>query len=190
MLYIVSQKFFKKNADRLVAPNQYFIIDGENHGVTDSRKESISSKYNNTHPLGGWCPETELYRMLVKRKKGEDVSEKKFTKYVEEYLKSSDFIAAVCASAKAQATYGVDEDINIFVVLPGVVAKQLGKTIRKRIYKIIKVDCEFVRLQDDINKHNLSDTLRKKDLKAILNAIKSAEKKYKLDYRLDDDDDD
>ena len=176
MLYIVSQKFFKKNADRLVAPNQYFIIDGENHGVTDSRKESISSKYNNTHPLGGWCPETELYRMLVKRKKGEDVSEKKFTKYVEEYLKSSDFIAAVCASAKAQATYGVDEDINIFVVLPGVVAKQLGKTIRKRIYKI--------------NKHNLSDTLRKKDLKAILNAIKSAEKKYKLDYRLDDDDDD
>lgn len=190
MLYIMSQKFFKKHTNKLVAPNDYFVIDGENSGVTNPRHESIATKFNNTYPLGGWCPDDALYRELMKIKRGEDVSKGKLEKLTERYLKSKDFIAAACASIKAQAANGVTNDINIFVVLPNVVYKQLGTKIKKRLTKLVAVDFEFIRMQDDINKKALTETLKKKQLKEILKVIAALEKKKKYLHDFNNDDDD
>lgn len=187
MIFFVSQKYFKKHADELVAPRQYFIIDGENFGVTSSQSESIANRYSNSHTLGGWCPERELFVLLKKKKNKEDYNKKKLERMTDEFLKSADFIGAVCASVKAQATYGVKEDINIFVVVPGVVYKMLGKKIKERVYKLIKAEGnpEFFFLQDELKKDDLKDGLKKKQLKAILEGVKKAEKKHKLDYTED-----
>lgn len=194
MMYIMSQKFFKKNVEKLVAPNQYFLIDGENFGTTGNRSDAVASKYANSYSLGGFCPERELYNILKKIKKDEDFSKKKFERELKEFLHSKDFIGAACASMKAQASYGVDSDMNIFIVIPNVVYKIIGEIMCKSIVKMAKVeDFKFIFTEDDIEKKGkkiLKNTLKKKELKEILKSVKRLEKKHDLDYSGRDDDDD
>ncbi len=194
MMFLMSQKYFKKKAEKLVAPNNYFIIDGTNYGVTGDDIEGLHRRYNNCHVMGGWCPEGELYRLLRKKKSGEDFSEKKFDKYLKEFLHDEDFVGAVCATTKAQASYGVDQDMNIFIVIPNLVYKYLAKQIKKRVYKIVlrdKADIPFFMTQDDLEKTGkaaLSTPLTKSQLKTILERVKKAEKRHKINYNTEDDD--
>ena len=197
MVYLLSQKFWRKNVDRLVAPNRYIVIDGSNYSVTGrvGDTESISENYTNSLVLGGFCPETELYTNLRRKKKGEDYSKKKVARYLEEFLKSRDFISAACLAMNSQAAYGDDSDCNVFIVLPGIVNKYLAKHIRKRMLKIIRYDGKqkFIFTQKDIEeagKSIFSKTASKQTLREVLAGVGKAEKRYKLDDPKKDKDDD
>lgn len=190
----MNQKYFKKHIEKLVSPNQYFIIDGENYGITDNRdSDAISTKYSNSHCLGGFCPERRLYKLLKAKKAKENYNKKRFKAELEEFFESKDFIGAVCAASKAQATYGVDEDINIFVVLPNLVYKMMADAYVNAFHVIPKIkDFKFAFTQEDIESKGrkiLKKPLSKKRLKEVLKGIKKAEKKYKLKYDFDEDDD-
>jgi len=188
MIYIMGQKYLRKNIDKLVRPNRYYIIDSENYGVTaNDGEQSITDEFSNSFPIGGLCPETELFRMLKKLKNKEEVNEKKMKRLLDEFFHSDDFIGGACIAAKAQGTYGVDDDINIFVVVPSVVYKTIGNDMAKRFEKIIKTDDEikFIRTQSWIEDHGgpkkaLKRNLKRDELKQILKGIKRAEKKYGL----------
>ena len=197
MIYLMSKKYLKKNIDKLVRPNKYFIIDGENYGSVGGEDgyESISEKFNNTYPIGAFCPESELYRILKRIKNKEEYNEKKFKRLLDDYFHDDELIGGICMTTKAQATYGADEDINVFVVLPNVVYKILGEDIKKKFEKVIKSeDIKFVRTQAWIEDHGgpkkaLKGNLSKEELQKLLKGVKKAEKKYglkKKDYGDDD----
>jgi len=198
MVYLLSKKFFKKNVDRLVGPNRYLVIDGENEAVTSAVGDTdrISANYSNAIILGGFCPEAALFTQLKRKKKGEEYSDKKIKRYTEEYLKSRDFISAACLAMKAQAAYGDENDCNIFVVLPNIVAKYLSKVIKKRMLKIVKYEDgqQFIYTQkevEDAGKKIFSKCASEKTLRKVLKGIGRAEEKYKLnDASKDNDDDD
>ncbi|MCM1214138.1 MAG: hypothetical protein NC548_06410 [Lachnospiraceae bacterium] len=197
MVYILSKKFFGKNVDRLVAPNRYLIIDGENYSVTSSigDSEKTADNYSNAIILGGFCPENALFTLLRRKKKGEDFSEKKLKQYTKDFLKSRDFTSAACLAMKAQAAYGDDNDCNIFIVVPNLVNKYLSKVIKKRMLKIIRYegDKQFLYTQkeaEEIGKKIFSKTASRKTLREVLKGIGAAEKRYKLDDASEDKDDD
>lgn len=198
MVYLLSQKFWRKNVDRLVAPNRYIVVDGANQSVTGrvGDNENIAENYSNSIILGGFCPETELYTHLRRKKKGEDYSKKKIERYTKEFLKSRDFISAACIAMKAQAAYGDDEDCNVFVVLPGIVNKYLAKVMKKRMLRIIRYEGkqQFIYTQkdvEDIGKKIFDKTASRDTLREVLKGIRKAEKHYKLaDKGKDEEDDD
>ncbi len=198
MVFILSKKFFKKNVDRIVGPKQYLVIDGENQAVTSAVGDTdrISANYSNTIILGGFCPESALFTQLRRKKKGEDYDEKKIKRYTKEYLKSRDFISAACLAMKAQAAYGDDNDCNIFVVVPNIVAKYLSKAIKKRMLKIVNYEDgqQFIYTQKEVEeagKKIFSKAASEKTLRKVLKGIGRAEEKYKLnDVSKDKDDDD
>ena len=75
MIYIVSQKYLEKHIQKLVAPRDYLIIDGENSGSNASSgySEPISQKYNKCMIRGGFCPERETINILRTKKKGKNI---------------------------------------------------------------------------------------------------------------------
>ena len=77
MIYIVSQKYLDKHIAKLVAPNDYLIIDGENSGnnASSGYDEPVSQKYNKCTIRGGFCPERETIMILRNKKKGKDCME-------------------------------------------------------------------------------------------------------------------
>lgn len=192
MIYIMNQKFFKKNIEKMAKYNQYFIIDGENFAVTGRSNDTvaIATKFNRAHSVGGLCPEVKLWNMLRKMKKGEDVNPDKFANETKKFLKDKSFIAAANVVFKALIAGGVDNPLNIFVVLPNIVYKHLGKKIIKKMNKLLGVDFEVIRpqemLEEDIKV--LKNLLGSKELKEIDKVSKKIEKKFELSFMQDDDD--
>lgn len=192
MIYVVNQKFFKKNIEKMAKYNPYFILDGENFAVTgkSNDKVAIATKYNRAHSVGGFCPEVSLYRLIRKLKRDEKVSEEKLEKETKEFLKDKSFIVAVNVAFKALIANGIDNPLNIFVVLPNVVYKYLGKNIIKKMIKIADVDFDFIfdqkTLDDDMKR--LKILLSPSQLKEIDRLTKKIEKKYNLKFIGDDDD--
>lgn len=191
MIYVMNQKFFKKNIEKMAKYNPYFIIDGENFAVT-GRSDStvaIATKYSRCHSVGGFCPETKLYGMLRKLKREEEVSPEKLEKETKKFIKDKAFIVAVNVAFKAMIAGGVENPLNIFVVLPNVVYKYLGQRIIKKMKKLADADFEFIYsqdvLKDDIKK--LKVLLEPKKLKEIDDISKKIEKKHDLKFRSDDD---
>ena len=121
MIYVMNQKFFKKNIEKMAKYNPYFIIDGENFAVTgrSNNKVAIATEFNRTHSVGGFCPEVKLYGMLRKLKKEEPVNQEKFENEIKKFLKDKSFIVAVNVAFKALIASGTDNPLNIFIVLPG-----------------------------------------------------------------------
>ena len=126
MVYVISRKYLEKHAAKLVAPNEYIIIDGENMGSNaDSSEDPISQKFNKTIMRGGFCPERETINLFRKKKDGKDFPEKKLRRQLKELYKSRDFLSAVFTAMNAQGVYGIDSDINVFVTLPTLVYKEI-----------------------------------------------------------------
>ena len=130
MIYVISRKYLDKHAAKLVAPNEYVFIDGENMGSNASNNEDpISQKYNKVIIRGGFCPERETISLFNKKNNGKDVSDKKIRRQLKELYKSRDFLASCIVAMKAQGIYGVDNDINVFICLPTLIYKFIGEEI-------------------------------------------------------------
>ncbi len=191
MIYVMNQKFFKKNIEKMAKYNPYFIIDGENFAVTGRSDTTIAiaTKYSRCHSVGGFCPETKLYGMLRKLKREEDVSPEKLEKETKKFIKDKTFIVAVNVALKALIAGGVENPLNIFVVLPNIVYKYLGQRIVKKIKKLADAEFEFIYsqdvLKDDIKR--LKVLMEPKQLKEIDVITKKIEKKHDLKFRKDDD---
>lgn len=186
MIYLMSKKFFEKNVKKIIREDEYFGLDGDNYAVTSgiSRKEAIASKYNRFQSVGGFCPETKLYKYLKRKKDGEPVPTEKYEKELKAFLKDKSFIAAVRTAFKASlATY--PHPINILIVLPNIVWKFIGKDIQNRMYKLSKVDFEFIFTQTDIEESKfkiLRNHMSEKEMKMIAKSIKHLENKYDLKF--------
>ena len=193
MVYVISRKYLDKHAAKLVAPNEYIIIDGENLGSNASGNEDpASQKYNHCIIRGGFCPERDTLNLFRKKKDGKEISEKKLKRQLKEFYKSKDFIAACFMSMKAQSVYGADNDINVFVCLPTLVYKNIGPTIASLIQELAKVDFKFVHTEKEIKESKreiLEKSLKRKQLKTINKVVSKAEAKFKIKCDEDDDDD-
>lgn len=193
MVYVISRKYLEKHAAKLVAPNEYIIIDGENMGSNaDSSEDPISQKFNKTIMRGGFCPERETINLIRKKKDGKDFPEKKLRRQLKELYKSRDFLSASFTAMKAQGVYGIDSDINVFVTLPTLVYKEIGEEIAALIQEMANVDFKFVYTIKDLKETKreiLEKSLKKKQLKEINKSVKKLEEKYRLKCDMDDDDD-
>ena len=193
MVYVISRKYLEKHAAKLVAPNEYIIIDGENMGSNaDSSEDPISQKFNKTIMRGGFCPERETINLIRKKKDGKEFPEKKLRRQLKELYKSRDFLSATFTAMKAQGVYGVDSDINVFVTLPTLVYKEIGEEIAALIQEMANVDFKFVYTIKDLKETKreiLEKSLKKKQLKEINKSVKKLEEKYRLKCDMDDDDD-
>lgn len=191
MIYVMNQKFFKKNIEKMAKYNPYFIIDGENFAVTGRSDTTIAiaTKYSRCHSVGGFCPETKLYGMLRKLKREEDVSPEKLEKETKKFIKDKTFIVAVNVALKALIAGGVENPLNIFIVLPNIVYKYLGQRIIKKMKKLADTDFEFIYSQDDLKEDikRLKVLMEPKQLKEIDGITKKIEKKHDLKFRKDDD---
>lgn len=191
MIYVMNQKFLKKNIEKMVKYNQYFIIDGENFAVTgrSGETEAIATKFTRAHSVGGFCPETKLYGMLRKLKKEDRVSPEKLENETKKFLKEKSFIVAVNVAFKALIAGGKDNPLNVFVVLPNIVYKYIGKRIIKKMKKLADSEFEFIfdqeALEEDMKR--LKKLLGADDLKYIDKITKKIEKKYELAFLKDDD---
>lgn len=185
MIYVMSEKFFSKNVKKLVKHHAYFGLDGANYSVIagSSYKEAVASKYNRFHSAGGFCPENRLYRFLKKKKDGEEVNEARLEKEIKEFLTDKSFIAAVRTAFMAENSKYPDT-LNIFVVLPNIVWKYLGKQIVKKMIKLSKMDFEFIFTQEDIedNFKLLKRELTADQMKDLDKRVKKMEKKYDLKF--------
>lgn len=193
MIYVMSEKFFVKNAKKLAKPHDYFGLDGANYSVIagTSNKEPIASRYNRFHSVGSFCPETRLYRYLRKMKNDEEYNQDRYEKEVREFLRDKSFISAVRTALMAEIS-NYPYALNIFVVLPNLVWKYLGDEITERIKNISKMEFEFVYTQRDIKEKGtkiLSAELDTTQLKEIDHRIRKIDKKYDLKFLLGDDDD-
>ena len=191
MIYVMNQKFLKKNIEKMAKYNQYFIIDGENFAVTQKSADrtAIATKFSRAHSVGGFCPEMKLYKMLQKMKDEEPVVEEKYDREVKKFLKDKTFIVAVNVAFKALIAGGVDNPLNIFIVLPNIIYKYLGKRIIKRMVKLADVDFEFIFDQSTIDEDpkRLKKLLTPKELKEFDSITKKIEKKHDLKFMKDDD---
>ena len=191
MIYVMNQKFFKKNIEKMAKYNPYFIIDGENFAVTGRSDTTIAiaTKYSRCHSVGGFCPETKLYGMLRKLKREEDVSPEKLEKETKKFIKDKTFIVAVNVALKALIAGGVENPLNIFIVLPNIVYKYLGQRIIKKMKKLADTEFEFIYSQDDLKEDikRLKVLMDSKKLKEIDGITKKIEKKHDLKFRKDDD---
>ena len=71
MVYVISRKYLDKHGAKLVAPNEYIIIDGENMGSNASGNDDpASQKYNKCIIRGGLCPERETINIFKAKKAG------------------------------------------------------------------------------------------------------------------------
>ena len=184
----MNQKFFKKNIEKMAKYNPYFIIDGENYAVT-LNTISITSKYSRAHSVGGFCPEMKLYTMLKKKKKGAEYNLDKYEKEVKSFIKDKNFVVSTNVAFKALVAGGYNEPLNLFIVLPNLVYKYLGKKIVKRMIKIAGVDFDFIYTQEDLKEKMkmLNNLLDPKEMKEIDNVSKKIEKKYSLKFMRDND---
>jgi hypothetical protein len=188
----MNQKFFKKKIEKMAEFNPYFILDGENFAVTGRSNDTvaIATKFNRAHSVGGFCPEVKLYGMLRKIKRGEEVNPEKLEKEIKKFIKDKSFIVAINVAFKALISSGQDNPMNIFIVLPNIVYKYLGKKIIKKMTKIADTDFEFIfsqeALEDDMKM--LKDLLSPKEMKEIDYVSKKIEKKHELKFLQDDDD--
>lgn len=191
MIYVMSQKFFKKHIEKMAEYNDYFILDGENYAVTGNSGETtaIATKYSRCHAVGGFCPESKLYGMLRKLKKGEDVNPDKLEVATKKFLKDKAFTVAINVALKALIAGGYDHPLNIFIVLPNVVYKYLGEKIIKRIKKVSSLEFDFLYKQEALkeNMKRLKTLLSSEQLKEIDKVTKYIEKKYELKFAEDDD---
>ena len=194
MIYVISRKYLDKHAAKLVAPNEYVFIDGENMGSNASNNEDpISQKYNKVIIRGGFCPERETISLFNKKNNGKDVSDKKIRRQLKELYKSRDFLASCIVAMKAQGIYGVDNDINVFICLPTLIYKFIGEEIAAIIQEMSKVDFKFVYTVKDLKstkREILEKKLKKKQLKEINKVVDKLEEKYNVQCSVDDDDDD
>ena len=191
MIYVMNQKFLKKNVEKMAKHNPYFILDGENFAVTGRSNDSvaIATKFNRAHSVGGFCPEVKLYGMLRKLKRGDEINEDKFEKEIKKFIKDKSFIVAINVAFKALVAGGESEPLNIFIVLPNIVYKYLGKKIIKKMIKVADVDFEFIHSQDVLEGDFkiLRKLLSPKQMKEIDQLSKKIEKKFDLKFLQDDD---
>lgn len=191
MIYIISDKFFRKKAKKLVSPKQYFIIDANNYmstGTGDADK-AISTKYKNSHTVGNLCPETYLMSLLRKLSAGQKVKQSKLDAHIDDYINDKIFIGGVCATLKAYIALGASEELNVFVVFPTLVYKYLRKPIIKRFRKLTKVEkgqLFFTQetIEDDwsILKKETSSDMKK----MVIKRTKKIDEKYQLQYMEED----
>ena len=192
MLYVMSQKFLTKNIEKMAKYNDYFIIDGENYYATgrNSNHTAIATKFSNAHSVGGLCPESRLYNMLKKKKNNEDFNEEKMKKEIKKFFSDKSFIASANTTFKAAVVGGADNPRNIFIVLPNVVYKYMGKKMIKKMIKLAKVDFNFIFSQEDLKEDMkiLKNPLSGSEMKKLDEASKKVEKKHDILFNAKDDD--
>lgn len=187
MIVVMSQKFFVKHVAKLAKPADYLGMDGENYGITNKKSDdlSIATKYSHMVSTGSYTPESRLYDMLRKKKRGEPINKFKFEREIEYYLEDPSFVSSVIKTFKALYSCGYDHHINVFVILPNIVYKFLGGEIIKRMIELANQDYGFIFSQEELKAFGydkLEKGLKPKQLKSIANRVPILEKKFKIKY--------
>ena len=88
-----------------------------------------------------------------------------YNRELEEFLEDKPFIASCDAVMKALVANGLNDSMNVFIVLPNIVYKYLGLIIAKRIHELLNVDFFCVFIQEDLKENGF------KMLKTLLEAV-------------------
>lgn len=195
MIIVMSQKFWIKHAPKMAEPAEYVGVDGENIAITNrpSGAEAIATKYSHFVSLGSFTPEGRLHTMLKKLKKEEEVNMNRFRNEVSLYLEDKAFISCVIKTFKALYSCGFDAHLNVFVVLPNLVYRYLGKVIIEEMIDLADLPFRFVFSQEELKEFGydkLELSLGKKRLKAIAERVEYLNRKHKIKYKNKDDWDD
>ena len=189
MIFIMSEKTFKKNVEKIATKTEYFGLDCANYGVVkkEGNTAAISSRYQKMSTCGNLCPELRLYRMLRKLKDGEPVRADDYEKEVQKFLESDDFSAGAVAVFRALvAANDASENVILLLILPNVVYKYLSAKISSRLNELAGFDLGFVTKEEFKQSPN-----RIQNAKMNEEVIRKLKKRAKKIYnRLTDGDDD
>lgn len=172
MLYLMSEKQFKKNAKKLVEPKDYIICD-----ATDDENGSLT-KYSNVVSMHNMNPTPKLVKVKL-QKDFDSIDEYKVEKMEKKFFKSKGFITSSMACVKGL----LDQDcsINMFIVMRNKAYKVYGKKFAKRIKKLFDVEFDFIFTFEDYldNKKIIKKDLQPKFAKQLTKSLSRLEKKYK-----------
>jgi hypothetical protein len=173
MIFLISEKKWKKSAKKFVEPKDYILFD-----ATDDETGNLT-KYANVISLGGMNPPSKLLK--AKEKDGQEVIDKDKVKKMEnKFFKGKEFKVSAMALIKALVQHS--GDVNLFVVVKNKAYKHYAKKIKKNIEKVFDIeegDYEVIYFYEDIeeNKKILKAEVKGKFINKLSNKLKDLEKK-------------
>lgn len=173
MIFLISEKKWKKSAKKFVEPKDYILFD-----ATDDETGNLT-KFANVIALGGMNPPSKLLK--AREKDGEDVIDKgKLKKMEDKFFKGKEFKVASMALMKALVQHS--GDVNLFVVVKNKAYKHYAKKIKKNVEKVFDIDdddYEIFYFYEDIedNKKVLKSEIKGKYVNKLANKLKELEKK-------------
>ena len=189
MIYIMSQKFYEKRKEKL-AYFEYVCIDGENISVTgrESMDRQLSTKYSRFISQPSLTPETRLYEMCRRLKRGETVDRNRFMREIDFYFSDKSVIACLVKAMKLLLVKD-GNPINIYMVLPNVQYVVMSKMICNFINKeLLNSEFRVAYLQEEIKENSkiLRSWMSEREYILLKDRIKKANKKWKIRYDNDD----
>lgn len=136
MIFIISEKDFKKNKKKLVIPKDYIFVDA----MEDD--EGTMSAFTNVITMDALNPPAKLVKLASKEEGDIDdfIDYEKLEKLEKNYFKSLRTKQSVMALVSGM----VNRDINIFVVMRNKAHKYYAKRLAKLITNMFDVDFKFV----------------------------------------------
>lgn len=187
MIFVVSEKTFKKNAKKWLKMRDYIIIDGSDDGtidMDDGRKTELAATYNNVAINGAFSPHHRLIDALKKedRNSNERMSWRA-QNLLDDFMNSTEFVAAITAVTKGFTAEIGREQRNVFVVLPKTVYRYMSDHIVNRFYELMKADFRFVFPETELEERKklLTKDVKSKDMDYLRERILKVVKKFRLD---------
>ena len=185
MIFVVSEKVFRKNAKKWLKRRDYIIIDGSDDGSIDmdnARKSELGQTFNNVVINGAFTPHHRLLDALKKDNSSEHLTWR-CQNLLDDFMSSAELVAACVAVTKGFTAQEGKEQRNMFVVLPKRVYPLMGTRIVERFYQLMKADFKFVFTEDDLldSKKLLTKDVKTKDMDYLRERILRVVKKFKLD---------
>lgn len=136
MIFIISEKDFKKNKKKLVIPKDYIFVD-----ATEDDTGTMSA-FTNVITMDALNPPSKLIKLASKEEGDIDdfIDYDKLEKLEKNYFKSLRTKQSVMALVSGM----VNRDINIFVIMRNKAYKYYAKRLAKLITSMFDVDFKFV----------------------------------------------
>lgn len=178
MIFLMSEKQWKKNKKKLVEPKDYIIMD-----ATEDDDARMSA-FTNVVTMDALNPPAKLVRLVTDDKFDDGViSWDKIEKLEKEYFRGYMLKKAIMATVAGIIENG---DINIFIVMRNKAYKCYKHKMIKTFNKIFPVDFTFIQLlSDDISSHkkSLKYTFDYDEVLQLKKVLKQREKELEKDMK-------
>ena len=191
MMFLISEKYLRKNDKKILKVKDYIIIDGSDAGDIDddSLKSGVANQYNYVVINGGFTPHSRLIQAMKRDIKDGVVNEGKYSWKTEnmlsDFFEDRTFVGSVLSAVKGflMEGDGWDAQRNVFIVLPNKVYKLLSDKIMEQFYGLMGVDFQFIYSQTELEdqKKLLTKDLKSKKMDELRKRVPKVAKKYKLD---------